>query len=108
MLPWLGQLCRTRFSFSVLDCRRKFWRQGGRYADFIVPNLPGAPLLSSHLAQANKPPAVANANLRRAEHQESVRKARRCRAVNFKVADYELARTQLHCRQVLDINCAVP
>ena len=43
-------------------------------------HLAGIPLLARHLAQAVEPPAVAHADLRRAQHQEGVGEARARRA----------------------------
>ena len=38
-------------------------RQRRRHANFVVPDVPGIPLLTGHLAHAGEPSAVANADL---------------------------------------------
>ena len=85
----------------------KLRRQRGRYADLVVPDLAGVPLLARDLAQTVEPPAVAHADLRRAQHEEGVGKARRRGPVDLEVAGRELARAQLDRGQVLDVDGAV-
>ena len=50
---------------------------------------------------------MAHADLRRAQHQEGVGKARRRGAVDLEMADRELARAQLDRGQILDVDGAV-
>jgi hypothetical protein len=85
----------------------KLRRQGWRHPDFIVPDLPGVPLLPRHLAQSGEPPAVAYTYLRCAKHQEGCGETRRGGAVHFKMTDGKLAGSQFDCRQVLDIDRAI-
>jgi hypothetical protein len=69
--------------------------------------MPGVPLRAANFMQAGEPPAMANANLRSAEHQKRVGKARCCGTIDFEMSNCELLRAQFNGGQILDVDGAV-
>ncbi len=78
-------------------------RHRRRYAHFVRQRHAQRPLASQHRADTGQAPGMSHADLRRAQHQESLLEARCVGAEIIEMRSHGAVRAHLHCRQVVHV-----